>query len=69
MKKILKKKKIIYSINIKKEHYSIINDISFSLSEGEILGIVGESGSGKSVTSYSIMGLMNEKAKIEGEEF
>jgi oligopeptide/dipeptide ABC transporter ATP-binding protein len=35
-----------------------IEDVSFSLNEGEILGIVGESGSGKSVTALSIMGLL-----------
>ena len=35
-----------------------IEDVSFALSEGEILGIVGESGSGKSVTALSIMGLL-----------
>jgi len=35
-----------------------IEDVSFSLGEGEILGIVGESGSGKSVTALSIMGLL-----------
>ncbi|MDD2192739.1 MAG: ABC transporter ATP-binding protein [Bacteroidales bacterium] len=34
-----------------------LNNISFKLLDGEILGIVGESGSGKSVTAYSIMGL------------
>lgn len=35
-----------------------VDHISFSLKEGEILGIVGESGCGKSVTSLSIMGLV-----------
>ena len=35
-----------------------VDHISFSLNEGEILGIVGESGCGKSVTSLSIMGLV-----------
>ena len=35
-----------------------IEDISFSLNEGEVLGIVGESGSGKSVTALTIMGLL-----------
>ena len=46
-----------------------VNKISFSLREGEILGIVGESGSGKSVTAFSIMGLIPfpEGRIIEGE--
>jgi len=35
-----------------------IEDISFSIDRGEILGIVGESGSGKSVTALAIMGLL-----------
>ena len=35
-----------------------VNDLSFKLSEGEILGIVGESGCGKSVTALSIMRLI-----------
>jgi len=43
-----------------------VNDISFQLKEGEVLGIVGESGCGKSVTAYSIMGLITEPGKIVG---
>jgi peptide/nickel transport system ATP-binding protein/oligopeptide transport system ATP-binding protein len=35
-----------------------VEDVSFALDEGEILGIVGESGSGKSVTALTIMGLL-----------
>lgn len=42
-----------------------VDHISFSVREGEILGIVGESGCGKSVTSLSIMGLVpNPPGKI-----
>src|SRR5450631_3424342 len=46
-----------------------VNDVSFSLSRGETIGIVGESGSGKSVTSLSIMRLIpNPPGKITGGE-
>jgi len=43
-----------------------INDISFKMNEGDVVGIVGESGSGKSVTAYSIMGLLPQTGKIVG---
>lgn len=46
------------------ETITAVNDISFQINHGEILGIVGESGSGKSMTALSIMGLIDTKKEI-----
>jgi peptide/nickel transport system ATP-binding protein len=43
-----------------------VDDVSFSVSRGEVLGIVGESGSGKSVTGFSIIGLVDPPGRITG---
>lgn len=46
----------------------VVNSIDFHVSPGEVLGVVGESGCGKSVTSLSIMGLVDARTgKVEGE--
>ncbi|MFC0335787.1 ABC transporter ATP-binding protein [Paenibacillus sepulcri] len=42
-----------------------VDDVSFSLEQGEILGIVGESGCGKSVTSLSILKLLGRNGYIK----
>ena len=42
---------------------TVVDRISFSLKEGEILGIAGESGSGKSMTALAVMGLLPESAR------
>jgi oligopeptide/dipeptide ABC transporter ATP-binding protein len=45
-----------------------VDGVSFTLFEGETLGIVGESGSGKSVTMMSVMRLINDpNARFQGE--
>lgn len=44
-----------------------VNGLSFSMDEGEIVGLVGESGSGKTVTSMSISGLLpRHKVDVTG---
>src|ERR671937_2049296 len=45
-----------------------VDGVSFTLNEGETLGIVGESGSGKTVTSLSILRLLPPAARIVGGE-
>jgi oligopeptide/dipeptide ABC transporter ATP-binding protein len=45
-----------------------VDDVSFTLSPREVLGIVGESGSGKSVTMMSVLRLINDpNMRVEGE--
>jgi peptide/nickel transport system ATP-binding protein/oligopeptide transport system ATP-binding protein len=43
-----------------------VNDVSFNIKEGELLGLVGESGCGKSITALSIMRLIANPGKIVG---
>jgi peptide/nickel transport system ATP-binding protein len=45
-----------------------VDQVSFSVKRGEIMGLVGESGSGKSMTGYSIMGLVDAPGKIVSGE-
>lgn len=47
-----------------------VENVSFKIHQGEILGLVGESGCGKSITARSIMGLISKPGKIvNGEIF
>ena len=41
-----------------------VDDVSFSVMPGQIMGLVGESGSGKSMTGYSIMGLIDAPGDV-----
>ena len=49
------------------QSFAAVRDVSFSLGEGEALGLVGESGSGKSVTSLAIMRLLPPQARASGD--
>lgn len=60
----------VRNLNIihKKTKQKIVNNISFNLKKGEILGIIGESGSGKTLTCRCILNLLNRKDfDINGE--
>lgn len=45
----------------------VVQDISFQVKKGEILGIVGESGSGKSMVAKAVMGLLGNRAEVAGQ--
>ena len=45
-----------------------LDDISFSISPGEVLGVVGESGAGKSLTGAAIIGLLEPPGRIASGE-
>ncbi|WP_461256021.1 ABC transporter ATP-binding protein [Treponema sp. R80B11-R83G3] len=48
--------------------FQILKDVSFSIDEGEIVGLAGESGCGKSMTALSIPNLLPQPVKILGGE-
>ena len=43
-----------------------VDDVSFTVRRGKVLGLVGESGSGKTVTGFSIIGLIDPPGRIAG---
>ncbi len=45
-----------------------VDDVSFAIAPGEILGVVGESGAGKSMTGNAVIGLLDPPARIAGGE-
>jgi peptide/nickel transport system ATP-binding protein len=45
-----------------------VDDVSFSIGEGEVLGVVGESGAGKSLTGTAIIGLLEPPGRVAAGE-
>lgn len=54
------------TIDFGRRRIRAVEDVSFTLDEGERLGVIGESGSGKTVTALAVMGLLPENAVATG---
>jgi len=63
---LLEVKDLVTEFALREGAARAVNGVSFTLSQGEVLGLVGESGSGKSVTGFSIMGLVDKPGRITG---
>ena len=69
MAKLLEVKNLTTSFKTDSGYAKAVNDVSFDVEKGSIVGLVGESGSGKSVSSYSIIGLLpKHNSRIESGE-
>jgi peptide/nickel transport system ATP-binding protein len=69
IEKTLELKNLKTQFITKDKSVTAVNEVSYHINEGEILGLVGESGCGKSVTALSIMQLLkNTPGKITGGE-
>ena len=55
------------TISFPSQNQPVVKNLSFTIDEGECLGIVGESGSGKSLTAMSLAGLLPKNAITNGE--
>ncbi|MCT1901712.1 ABC transporter ATP-binding protein [Oceanobacillus sojae] len=65
---ILEIKNLQTSFFTKDLEVKAVDGVSFSIPKGKVLGVVGESGSGKSITSLSILRLIEEPGKVKGGE-
>ena len=66
MKELLKAEHLQIAFEQQDGLKNVVEDVSFSVNQGEAVGIVGESGSGKSMTSLAIMRLLAKDAKVIG---
>jgi oligopeptide/dipeptide ABC transporter ATP-binding protein len=46
---------------------TIVEDVSFTMERGEVLGLAGESGSGKTMTALAVMGILPAQSRATGE--
>ena len=68
LRPLLEVKKLRVEFPTRQQTLLALDDVSFEIAPGEILGVVGESGAGKSLTGASIIGLLDPPGRIAGGE-
>ena len=68
MTALLEVKNLRVEFSTRRGNLLALDDISFTINAGEILGVVGESGAGKSLTGAAIIGLLEPPGRIAGGE-
>jgi peptide/nickel transport system ATP-binding protein len=63
---LLKVENLRVEVPTKRGTLVAVDDVSFSIAPGEVLGVVGESGAGKSLTGAAIIGLLEPPLRIAG---
>src|SRR5438046_7610972 len=65
---LLKVENLVVEFPYRRGTLRALDDISFEIAPGEVLGVVGESGAGKSLTGAAIIGLLEPPGRIAGGE-
>lgn len=68
MNNLIEVRNLTLTVPSSKGRVPVVDDLSFTIRQGEKLGLVGESGSGKSLTAFSLMRLIKEPVRIESGE-
>lgn len=68
MSNVLELKSLSVEFPTRKGVLKALDEVSFSIAAGEVVGVVGESGAGKSLTGASIIGLLEPPGRISGGE-
>jgi peptide/nickel transport system ATP-binding protein len=68
MKTLLSVRNLRVEIPTRRATLVAVDDMSFDIAEGEVLGVVGESGAGKSITGSAVIGLIDPPGRVAGGE-